>query len=119
MLTLAWEYLTNLPFTFDTVMNNRLLTRDDSCVAVQVEWNKGHALNHLLDSLQLEDMADVMPIYIGDDRTDEDAFAALNERSNGIGILVSSKVRVSPQSELQCQAHRVASQGKAYLPTLS
>ena len=34
-----------------------------------------------------------MPIYIGDDRTDEDAFKALRSRPmGGTGILVSSKV---------------------------
>ena len=63
-----------------------------------MEWNKGHALNHLLDSLHLDDMADVMPIYIGDDRTDEDAFAVLKQRDNGVGILVSSKVRCSEEA---------------------
>ena len=33
----------------------------------------------------------VRPIYIGDDRTDEDAFRALEQR--GIGILVSEEPR--------------------------
>lgn len=65
-----------------------------------MEWNKGHALNHLLDSLELQDMSDVMPIYIGDDRTDEDAFAVLKERENGIGILVSSKVILCLEANL-------------------
>jgi hypothetical protein len=30
-----------------------------------------------------------MPVYIGDDRTDEDAFKVLRKRGQGLGILVS------------------------------
>jgi trehalose-phosphatase len=41
----------------------------------------------LLDKLNLAS-PDVLPIYIGDDETDEDAFRALADRG-GIGILVA------------------------------
>lgn len=47
-----------------------------------VEWDKGRALLWLLDALDLED-EDVLPVYIGDDVTDEDAFRALRERAGG------------------------------------
>jgi len=50
-----------------------------------VDWDKGKAVLHLLDVLGLEG-DDVMPLYFGDDVTDEDAFAALAGR--GIGIFV-------------------------------
>jgi len=50
-----------------------------------VDWDKGRALLWLLASLGL-DRADVVPVYVGDDVTDEDAFAALAGR--GIGIVV-------------------------------
>jgi trehalose 6-phosphate phosphatase len=43
----------------------------------QVDWDKGRALLHLLEVLGLQQQADVLPIYIGDDKTDEDAFKAL------------------------------------------
>ena len=43
-------------------------------VRPQVDWHKGTALAHLLGMLGLADPASVFCIYIGDDRTDEDAF---------------------------------------------
>ena len=52
-----------------------------------VEWHKGRAVRWLLeDALDLACSA-VMPIYIGDDVTDEDAFQEI--RNDGIGIWVS------------------------------
>ncbi|CAO2839042.1 unnamed protein product [Amaranthus hypochondriacus] len=56
-----------------------------------IDWNKGKAVEFLLDSLGLNDSDDVLPIYFGDDRTDEDAFKFLREKNQGYGILVSSK----------------------------
>ncbi|KAK8945689.1 putative trehalose-phosphate phosphatase 2 [Platanthera guangdongensis] len=55
-----------------------------------IDWNKGKAVEFLLDSLGLNDRDDVLPIYVGDDRTDEDAFKVLREGNKGCGILVSS-----------------------------
>jgi len=50
-----------------------------------VEWDKGRALRWLLSRFDL-DPSEVVPIYIGDDLTDEDAFATLE--TDGIGIFV-------------------------------
>lgn len=50
-----------------------------------IDWHKGKALLALLKALKL-DRNDVLPFYIGDDITDEDAFRALQSR--GIGIVV-------------------------------
>ena len=50
-----------------------------------LEWNKGHALRWLLGRLEQEGDVGV-PIYIGDDLTDEDAFEALG--AAGIGVVV-------------------------------
>ncbi|KAG9141856.1 hypothetical protein Leryth_013972 [Lithospermum erythrorhizon] len=54
-----------------------------------IKWDKGKALEFLLESLGYANCADVFPVYIGDDRTDEDAFKVLRERGQGFGILVS------------------------------
>ncbi len=51
----------------------------------KLDWNKGRAVLYLLDALGLAAQG-VLPLYLGDDITDEDAFGALRER--GIGILV-------------------------------
>jgi trehalose-phosphatase len=55
-----------------------------------IDWDKGKAVLWLLENLGLE-RAKVRPIYIGDDRTDEDAFRALEK--SGVGILVREEPR--------------------------
>ncbi|KAK7379461.1 hypothetical protein VNO80_04922 [Phaseolus coccineus] len=54
-----------------------------------IKWDKGKALEFLLESLGLANCSDVFPVYIGDDRSDEDAFKKLRDRGQGFGILVS------------------------------
>ncbi|MGH3974473.1 MAG: trehalose-phosphatase [Pseudonocardiaceae bacterium] len=51
----------------------------------KIDWHKGKAVLHLLLTLDL-DTDDVVPLYLGDDITDEDAFRALAGR--GVGIIV-------------------------------
>lgn len=57
-----------------------------------IHWDKGAALNWLLQALGLRG-GDVLPLYIGDDITDEDAFAAVN--NTGIGIVVMDEYRAT------------------------
>ncbi|KAH7520617.1 hypothetical protein FEM48_Zijuj08G0164000 [Ziziphus jujuba var. spinosa] len=54
-----------------------------------IKWDKGKALEFLLESLGFANCTDVFPVYIGDDKTDEDAFKILRDRGQGFGILVS------------------------------
>jgi trehalose 6-phosphate phosphatase len=54
-----------------------------------IKWDKGKALEFLLESLGFANCNNVFPVYIGDDRTDEDAFKILRDRGQGFGILVS------------------------------
>jgi trehalose 6-phosphate phosphatase len=51
----------------------------------KIDWDKGKAVLYLLQALDL-DGDDVVPMYLGDDITDEHAFEALAGR--GIGIFV-------------------------------
>ncbi|KAL6227198.1 hypothetical protein ACLB2K_001157 [Fragaria x ananassa] len=69
------------------------LTRGKKVLEIRpsIEWNKGHALEYLLDTLGFSDSGDdVFPLYIGDDRTDEDAFKVIETRGQGFPIIVSS-----------------------------
>jgi trehalose 6-phosphate phosphatase len=60
-----------------------------------IDWNKGKAVLWLLETLELE-RGSALPIFIGDDRTDEDAFSALEKR--GVGILVSEQRQATAAS---------------------
>ncbi|KAE8022385.1 hypothetical protein FH972_008187 [Carpinus fangiana] len=64
-------------------------------VRPDISWNKGKAVTFLLESLGLSNCDDVLPIYVGDDQTDEDAFKVVREGHQGYGILVSSVPKAS------------------------
>jgi trehalose-phosphatase len=49
-----------------------------------IPWNKGRAVLRLLEEMRVPD---ALPIYIGDDTTDEDGFAAVHR--GGLGVLVA------------------------------
>jgi trehalose 6-phosphate phosphatase len=51
-----------------------------------LDWHKGKAVEWILKALKLSDRNNIMPVFIGDDITDEDAFKTLQDE--GIGILV-------------------------------
>jgi trehalose-phosphatase len=57
-----------------------------------LDWNKGKAASWILENLA-PNQKKVRPIYIGDDRTDEDAFRAV--KGEGAGILVTEEPRTT------------------------
>ena len=58
-----------------------------------LDWDKGKALRHLLETLDL-DRPDVVPMYLGDDDTDEDGFRALGD--DGVGLVVRGEADQRP-----------------------
>ena len=56
-------------------------------------WDKGKAVEWVLKAIERAVSQEYFPVYIGDDRTDEDAFKVL--KGKGITILVSSKIKNS------------------------
>ncbi len=73
----------------------------------RLDWHKGKAVRWLLDTLALH-TPDVVPIYIGDDITDEDAFHTL--AGYGLSIVVADTPRRT--------AARYALQNPAQVQTL-
>jgi len=59
-----------------------------------IDWDKGKAVAHLLETLGLDD-AGHCPMFFGDDVTDEDAFKALQDMG-GIGVLAASAADSAP-----------------------
>ncbi len=59
-------------------------------VRPDTDWDKGEAMLYLIKKFA-EDSSKAVPLYLGDDVTDEDAFRAMGDR--GIGILVSPENR--------------------------
>ncbi|KAJ1696721.1 hypothetical protein LUZ63_005233 [Rhynchospora breviuscula] len=70
---------------------NLRLTRGRKVLEIRpiIRWDKGKALEFLLESLGFADLHSVFPIYIGDDQSDEDAFKVLQYRRQGASIIVS------------------------------
>jgi trehalose 6-phosphate phosphatase len=66
-----------------------------------VNWDKGKAVLFLLEQMRPPHGAPVL--YLGDDRTDEDAFRALAEEGIGEGVLVSD--RPSPETAATSLLH--------------
>ena len=60
-----------------------------------VDWDKGRALRALLEGMH-EGGSKAVPIYIGDDTTDEDAFREISGR--GAGILVTDSPEPSTEA---------------------
>ncbi|MDB4948424.1 MAG: trehalose 6-phosphatase [Gemmatimonadetes bacterium] len=56
-------------------------------VRPRVDWHKGRAVRFLLE--QMRPPAGAPVLYLGDDRTDEDAFAALEDARLGEGVIVA------------------------------
>jgi alpha,alpha-trehalase len=54
-----------------------------------IDWDKGRAVGWLLEALDVNPEA-ALVLYLGDDETDEDAFATLTGR--GLGIHVGPEV---------------------------
>ncbi|WP_349369714.1 trehalose-phosphatase [Salinarimonas sp.] len=58
----------------------------------RTDWDKGRAVRWLLDHTPMGE-GEPCPLYVGDDLTDEDAFAALD--ADGIGIVVRDGARAT------------------------
>lgn len=64
-----------------------------------VEWDKGKTVRWLLEKSALPGGKSPWPLYVGDDRTDEDAFRTIGER--GVTVFVGSPRRTEARYYLR------------------
>lgn len=57
-------------------------------VRPDIDWHKGKALLYIIREIEQVRGAEMLPVFVGDDKTDEDGFAALPP--GGVGVLVGA-----------------------------
>mgnify|MGYP005838623149 CR=1 FL=1 len=82
----------------------------------RIDWDKGKAVLWLLDALELDEER-ALPLYIGDDATDEDALAVLEERGIGIRVMGNSGIsraryRLRDSGEVKIFLEKLAGMGE-------
>ena len=89
----SWWNTSDSPLRFTTATvhtmdrrNNLLVTRGRKVIELRpnLNWDKGKALNWIVDRITAP--KSLLPVHLGDDLTDEDAFDAVEH--DGIGIIV-------------------------------
>jgi trehalose 6-phosphate phosphatase len=84
----------------------------------KIDWDKGEGVLYLLEGLDL-DREDVVPIYLGDDITDEDAFEALGGRGIGIFVGRADDLEVAGRTTSADYALRSVEEVETFLDTLA
>lgn len=76
---------------FDARPDGLRLTTGKRVIEVRpdIDWHKGRALLFILDDIEKTRGVKMLPIFVGDDKTDEDGFVALQGR--GAGVLVGPR----------------------------
>jgi trehalose-phosphatase len=69
-----------------------------------VRWNKGTLVLRLLSRLSARFSRSLLPVYLGDDQTDEDAFKVLRRR--GIGVRITARKGKATQARYYLRSPR-------------